>query len=76
MAGPEANETPRDRARRLAELAALAGADREAKILEVEQALVAGEPLAAAGALDNLAAAPLTARLAGLRARVAGAGPN
>ena len=47
--------------------------DREARILEVEQALIAGELLAAAGALDNLAAAPLTARLAGLRARVAGA---
>ncbi len=39
----------------------------------VEQALIAGDARAAADAASELAGAPLTARLAGLRARVAGA---
>ncbi len=67
------DETPKDRARRLADLAGLASGDREAKILTVEAALIGGDAKAARAAVNDLAAAPLTARLAGLRARVASA---
>ncbi|MHB8530151.1 MAG: heme biosynthesis HemY N-terminal domain-containing protein [Caulobacteraceae bacterium] len=65
------DETPRERARRLAEFAALAPGHREARILLAEQALVAGDPSAAHAAVAELADEPLTARLAGLHARVA-----
>jgi HemY protein len=66
-------ETPRERARRLAALAALNPGDRESRILMVEQALIAGEVGAARTAAAELEAEPLTARLAGLFARAANA---
>lgn len=66
-------ETPRERARRLAGLAALNPDDRESRILTVEQALVAGEVGAAREAARALEAEPLTRRLAGLQARAANA---
>lgn len=67
------DETPRERAKRLAALAALNPDDRESRILMVEQALVAGEIGAAREAARRLEAEPLTQRLAGLQARAANA---
>lgn len=66
-------ETPRERARRLAGLAALNPGHREARVLMVEQALIGGEIGAARSAAVALADEPLTARLAGLFARAANA---
>ncbi|HYE46284.1 MAG TPA: heme biosynthesis HemY N-terminal domain-containing protein [Caulobacter sp.] len=66
-------ETPRERARRLAALAALKPDHRESRILMVEQALIAGEIGAARAAAAELSEEPLTARLAGLFARAANA---
>ncbi|MBV9996249.1 MAG: heme biosynthesis protein HemY [Caulobacteraceae bacterium] len=67
------DETPRERAARLATLAAFNPAAREARILMVEQALIGGDALGARTAIAALEAEPLTRRLAGLRARTAAA---
>jgi len=66
-------ETPRERAARLATLAAFNLDARESRILMAEQALVAGDALGARSAAADLEAEPLTRRLAGLRARIAAA---
>lgn len=68
------DETPRQRAARLAELAGMSPDHRESRILFVEQALIAGEAAAARAATRALEGTPITARLAGLFARVAYAG--
>lgn len=65
------DEVPRQRAERLAGLAALNPGHRESRILSVEQALIGGDPRTAQEAAAGLAAEPLTARLAGLFARLA-----
>lgn len=65
------DETPAERARRLADLAALNPTQREGRILSVERALIAGDAASAREAAAALEAEPVTARLAGLRARVA-----
>ncbi len=66
------SETPRERAARLAGLAALKPEARESRILSVEQALIAGDIAAAREAARPLAdEGPATQRLAGLMARVA-----
>jgi HemY protein len=67
------DETPRERAARLASLAAFAADARESHILMAEQALIAGDAAGARAAARPLDAEPLTRRLAGLRARIAGA---
>ena len=64
-------ETPRERAQRLMELAAQNPTHRESRILNVERGLIAGDTAAARVALATLDSEPLTARIAGLRARVA-----
>jgi len=64
-------ETPRERAQRLLVLAAQNPSHRESRILQVEQALIAGDPAAAREAIKILDGEPVTARIAGLRARVA-----
>jgi HemY protein len=64
------DETPRERAQRLAALSAQNPGHRESAILNVERALIAGDAAAARGAMASLDAEPLTARIAGLRARV------
>lgn len=64
------DETPRQRANRLADLAALNPTHRESRILLVEQALIAGEPARARDAAQSLEAEPATARIAALMARV------
>ena len=68
------NETPAERGRRLAELAAQNPNHRESRILDVERALVIGDAAGARLALSALDDEPVTARIAGLRARVAYAG--
>ncbi|WP_374467810.1 heme biosynthesis protein HemY [Phenylobacterium sp.] len=68
------DETPTARATRLMGLAAGNPAHRESRILYVEQALIAGEAPAAAEAAQALEGEPVTARIAGLMARVAYAG--
>jgi len=65
------DETPRERAARLAALAAMHPGARESRILMVEQALIAGDAAAARTAARALDSEPATARLAGLMARVA-----
>ena len=65
------DETPRERGQRLMELSAQNPSHRESRILGVERALIAGDPAAARAAMAGLDAEPLTARIAGLRARVA-----
>ena len=65
------DETPRERARRLSQLAAVNPSHRESRILQVEQALIAGDPPAARQAARALEGEPVTARIAGLQARVA-----
>ncbi|WP_374575285.1 heme biosynthesis protein HemY [Phenylobacterium sp.] len=64
-------ETPRRRADRLRDLAGLNPAHRESRILFVEQALIGGDPAGAEEAVKALDGEPVTARIAGLRARVA-----
>jgi HemY protein len=64
-------ETPRERARRLTGLAGQNPTHRESHILKTEAALVAGDASAARGAMSALDAEPMTARIAGLKARVA-----
>jgi len=65
------DETPRERAERLKRLAGQNPAHRESRILHVEQALIAGDAAAAAEAARALDGEPVTARTAGLFARVA-----
>jgi HemY protein len=70
------NETPRERAARLAGLASMSPEARESRILSVEQALIAGDPASAREAARPLTAEDPTARIAGLMARVAFANGN
>jgi HemY protein len=65
------NETPRQRAARLAQLAAVNPTHRESLILYVEQALVTGDAAGALSAARALEPEPVTARIAGLMARAA-----
>ncbi|RAK59564.1 heme biosynthesis protein HemY [Phenylobacterium hankyongense] len=65
------SETPRERAQRLLELAGQKPTHRESRILHVESALVTGDGPAARQAALALEAEPVTARIAGLMARVA-----
>jgi HemY protein len=65
------DETPRERAARLAGLAAQSPQSRESLILNVEQALIAGDPAAAREAAKPLVDEEPTARIAGLMARIA-----
>jgi HemY protein len=66
------DETPKERAGRLAHLAA-AKPSREAQFLRVEQALIAGDPEAARLNAREIQGEALTQRLASLMARVANA---
>lgn len=68
------DETPKARAARLMELAGQNPTHRESRILYVEQALIAADAAAAAEAARALDGEPVTARIAGLMARVAYAG--
>lgn len=65
------DETPRERARRLGQLAAANPTHRESLFLYVEKALTAGDPAAAREAARALEGEPATARIAGLMARAA-----
>jgi HemY protein len=65
------DETPRERAQRLGQLAAVNPTHRESLFLYVEQALIAGDPAAAREAARALEGEPVTARIAGLMARAA-----
>jgi HemY protein len=65
------DETPKERAARLADLAALNPAARESRILRVEQALIAADHDGAQTATHELESEPVTERIAGLMARVA-----
>lgn len=65
------NETPRERASRLGALVAENPSHRESRILAVEQALVVNDAAAASEAAKPIEAEPVTARTAGLLARVA-----
>jgi HemY protein len=67
----ETRETPQERARRLKALAALNPEARESRILNVEQALIAGDATVARDCSQALEGEPVTARTAGLFARVA-----
>ncbi len=67
------DETPRERAGRMAALAALNPGARESRMLMVEQALIAGDVPAARAAAQTLQGEATTQRLAGLMARVANA---
>ena len=64
-------ETPRERAGRLAALAALNPGARESRILMVEAALTGGDGARALELARALESEPLTARIAGLMARAA-----
>jgi HemY protein len=64
-------ETPLERTARLNALADLAPQSREAKIVRVEAALIAGDGPGARAAASALGSEPPTQRLAGLMARVA-----
>jgi HemY protein len=69
------DETPRERAQRLSQLASVNPTHRESLILHVEQALIVGDAPAARDAAKALEGQPVTARIAGLMARAAyGAG--
>ena len=65
------DETPRERAQRLGQLAAVNPTHRESLFLYVEQALIAGDAPAAREAAKALEGEPVTARIAGLMARAA-----
>lgn len=65
------DETPRARAQRLGQLAAVNPTHRESLMLYVEQALVAGDAATAREAARILEGEPVTARIAGLMARAA-----
>jgi HemY protein len=64
------DETPPARARRLARLTLINPEHRESRILQVEQALIAGDDVAALAAARSLDGEPLTRRLADLQARL------
>ena len=68
------DETPKERAARLAQLAAMNPTSREARIVMVEQALIGGDAAAARRGAEALDGEASTRRLAGLMARVANAG--
>lgn len=70
------DETPKVRAQRLMDLAAQNPAHRESLILHVERALILGDAAGARDAARALEGAPVTARIAGLMARVAYAERN
>lgn len=65
------DETPRERAQRLGELAAVNPVHRESLLLYVEQALVTGDGAGAHEAARALEGQPITARVAGVMARAA-----
>jgi len=65
------DETPRERAQRLGQLAAVNPTHRESLLLYVEQALTAGDAPAAREAAKALEGQPVTARVAGVMARAA-----
>jgi HemY protein len=65
------DETPRERAQRLGQLAAVHPTHRESLLLYVEQALIAGDGAGARKAAQTLEGEPVTARVAGLMARAA-----
>lgn len=65
------DETPRERAQRLKQLAAVNPTHRESLFLYVEQALVSGDAPGAREAARALEGEPVTARIAGLMARAA-----
>jgi HemY protein len=65
------DEIPRERAERLRGLAGQNLGHRESRILYVEQALIAGDAASARNAALALELEPVTARIAGLMARVA-----
>jgi HemY protein len=65
------DETPRERAQRLGQLAAVNPTHRESLFLYVEQALIAGDGAAAREAARALEGEPVTARVAGVMARAA-----
>ena len=65
------DETPRQRAARLEDLAELNAESREGRILFVEQALITGDGAAARRFARLLDSEPVTVRTAGLMARVA-----
>ncbi|MDB5454553.1 MAG: heme biosynthesis protein HemY [Caulobacter sp.] len=65
------DETPKARAARLAALAALKPEARESRLLRVESALIAGDPVGARAAARLLDDDAPTARFAGLMSRVA-----
>jgi HemY protein len=65
------DETPRERAARLASLAGFKPEARESRLLMAEQALLAGDAVGARAAVRELEDEPLTRRLAGLYARAA-----
>ena len=65
------DETPRERSQRLGLLAAQNPTHRESRILAVEQALISGDAAAARDRIRMLEGEPVTARIAGLQARVA-----
>jgi HemY protein len=67
------DESPKERAARLAALAKINPTPRESRILMVEQALIGGDIPAARLAAQALEGEPTTRRLAGLMARVANA---
>ncbi|HXU99884.1 MAG TPA: heme biosynthesis HemY N-terminal domain-containing protein [Caulobacteraceae bacterium] len=67
------DETPKERAARLAQLAQRGSASRETTILRVEQALIGGDPAAARTAARELQDQAVSQRVAGLMARVANA---
>ena len=67
------DETPRERAARLAALAAINPNARESRLLAVEIALVAGDVVATRAAVQMLENEAPTRRLAGLMARAASA---
>jgi HemY protein len=64
-------ETPKERAARIATLAALNPGHRESRFLKVEEALLLRDPVAARAAAEPLAGADPSARVCGLMARVA-----
>jgi HemY protein len=65
------DETPRERAQRLLQLAAANPTHRESLILHVERALIAGDVQGAREAAKAVEGEPVTARIAGLMARTA-----
>ena len=66
-------ETPKARATRLGELAALNPSNRESRFVVAEQALLIREPAAAQAAVDAMQEGQPDARLCGLMARIANA---